>query len=108
MKVVVAGHEYILDTRLGNTASFQFYQDPDIHGTEIDGPLNQEVLRMLINRVQTLHQERPWDRNQEIIQHLRSSIMLHEVRAIERMVEKDEAIELIKPNNRGHLWRVRS
>lgn len=54
------------------------------------GTTNQEVLRVLINRVKFLHEEKPWPLNDQILYHLRMALVLHEARALIRKVEKGE------------------
>lgn len=106
MKVIISGHLYELDDLKSDTTTrFRFHMDPDIHdGMEFTGPSSQEVIRMLIQRVEHLDAEKPWDGNQQIIQHLRSCIALFESRALVRKVEKGELeIEKLELDKDGHL-----
>lgn len=52
------------------------------------GVQNQEVLRALINRVQSLDREVRWEGNNAIVHHLRMALALHEARALIRKAEK--------------------
>jgi len=54
------------------------------------GTINQELLRVLIDRVQFLDAEIRWTGNDDILQHLRMALVLHESRALFRKVEKGE------------------
>lgn len=58
------------------------------HGNDLPGTNNQEVLRVLINRVQFLDNERHWEGNARIIAHLRMALVLHESRHLEQAVMK--------------------
>lgn len=106
MKSLLSGHIYELDDlKSDSKTKFQFYMDPDIHdGKELKGPSSQEVIRMLIQRVQHLDAEQSWSGNQQIIQHLRSCIALFESRALLRKIEKNELdIETIQLDQDGHI-----
>lgn len=106
MRVIDPGHVYELDClKDEGTVRLQFYKDPEIHhGVHMGGPSTQEVIRACIERVQSLDKEKPWDGNQGIITHLRMALIGFEIRALERAVEKGEAVELLPVNSRGHLF----
>lgn len=88
MRVLVAGHTYLLDHLDGDgQTTLQFVQRGPLHEPK-EGVINQEVMRALIDRVQFLDAEVPWSGNQEIIEHLRMALALHEARAFLRHVEK--------------------
>ena len=88
MKVLKAGHKYLLQSVHGNAdQELQFIQKEPFH-FPCDGVLNQEVLRVLIDRIKLLNRELPWDGNDMILFHLRSAIILHEQRALMRKLEK--------------------
>lgn len=106
MKAVIAGHLYELDDLKSDTkTSFRFHMDPKIHdGMELSGPSCQEVVRMLIDRVEYLESEKHWAANAEIIRHLRCVIALFEARALIRKVDEDKlAIEHVALDKDGHL-----
>lgn len=105
MKVIDAGHVYELDDLKSDTKTdFNFHMDPKIHPQGMDGPSCQEVLRMLIDRVEYLDREKFWGRNAEIIQHLRQAILLFEIRALELKVVKGQlAIEDLEVGSDGHI-----
>lgn len=103
MKVLTPRHLYELDHLDGeNKTTFQFVS----RGPHplVEGPINQEVLRMLIDRVKFMEKELPWYGNDAIIHHLRMALTLHEVRALLRHVEfKGLDIENILTGPDGHL-----
>lgn len=107
MKVIKPGHRYELaNLKTPGASTLQFYQDGRIHGETVDGPSTQEVLRACIERVQSLDAEKPWSRNEEITAHLRRAILLFEIRALERKVERGFAIERLPTGEDGHIqWR---
>lgn len=103
MKVIVPGHRYQMDTRLGNAAELQFYFDGLINmGRECDGVLSQEVIRVLIDRLLFLEAQMPAKENTEILLHLRHALRLFEVRAVRRSVERNEPIEQSPVRLLGH------
>lgn len=93
MRVIEPGHLYSLDSVDGECAqTIRFVKR--FRGVEnYAGTINQDVLRVLINRVEVLNEEAPWPGNQDILCHLRAALVLHEARALCRKVEKGE----IKP-----------
>jgi len=93
MKILEKGHKYELDNidgEIKNTLTFvkKFRGIENHPGTTI-----QDVIKCLIDRVQTLNGELPWEGNEEIIKQLRLTIGLLECRALMRKIEKEE----IKP-----------
>ena len=105
MRVIDKGHHYILDTLDGETAvELKFVKR--FRGTNNHaGTTNQEVLKCLIDRVETLDAESPWEGNRQIVKHLRMAIGLHESRALMRKIEKDEIKpEVVKVSSKdGHF-----
>ena len=100
MKVIKPGHRYIIDELdapdgAPETSMIQFVDRG--HGRNEQGTTCQELLRVLIDRVKFLESELHWERNKEIIFHLRKALLLFEVRALERKLEKNQ----ILPEN---LW----
>lgn len=90
MKVIKPGHTYELDHLDGNgKQTLQFVQREPHHEPK-EGTNNQEVLRALIDRVILLDSEKPWEGNKKLLNHLRSALLLHEIRAMERKLEKGE------------------
>jgi len=87
MKVIQAGHTYRLNHLDGtNSQELQFVNRG--HGCNKEGTNNQEVLRVLIDRVKFLELEKSWHGNERIIHHLRMALVLHESRHLERLVER--------------------
>lgn len=105
MIVVDRGHSY----RLSNLKSkgftnLKFYKDSNINsGKSRKGTSNQEVLRVLIDRVQFLDMQKPHTVNSEIIYHLRKALILHEMRHLDRMIDKDIEVEKLPLGDDGHL-----
>ena len=106
MKILDPGHRYLLDNLQSDTKTvLQFTKDKNLHnGHGYDGPTCQEVLRAIIDRVQTLNAERPWSGNDDIIFHARMMIAGFEARALIRHVEKDGLeIENLSLAPDGHI-----
>jgi hypothetical protein len=113
MKVIDPGHSYLLsnippDTKTtyppvlkGQIIEFvKRFRGDDNH----EGTLNQELLRVLIDRVKFLDKEVPWEGNKEILYHLRMALVLHESRALFRKVEKGDLLpEEVVISNDGHF-----
>lgn len=104
MKVYYPGHRYRLEHLDGNGGTLLNFVQRKPHHDPREGVTNQEVLRVLIDRVLVLDSELPWEGNKKILKHLRLALVLHESRAIERKVEKDEMCpEKIRLDVDGHF-----
>lgn len=108
MKVLTAGHQYLLSNIKSNDGgkdvnTLKFYNEKGASKDEITGTSNQEVLRALIDRVKYLDNELPHSFNKEIIYHLRKALALHEARHLTRMVDKDVAVENFPVGDDGHF-----
>lgn len=91
MKVLKQGHVYELKyLDCGNSINpherLMFVNRN--HGEDSPGTTNQEVIRVLINRVEFLDKEHHWPGNIKILKHLRMALVLHESRHLERLVER--------------------
>lgn len=101
MKVLDPSHSYELDqvcpdTKYKSSEKQTIVFVKRFRGKENhNGILNQELLRVLIDRVWFLDEEVPWALNKEIIHHLRMALALHEARALIRKTEKGT----MKPEN---------
>lgn len=105
MKVLIPGHAYDLK-RLKSYGHirFSFYMDPEHNdGIPGSGTNCQEVIRMLIDRVEFLDKQKPYDGNQEILRHLRLALAHFEARALIRKVEKGLRIEQLSTGEDGHI-----
>jgi hypothetical protein len=104
MKVLYPGHRYALDNLKddGRFTDLQFAQEGPLHPPAA-GPSCQEVIRALIDRVQTLDREMPWEGNQTIIRDLRHALAGFEARALLRKAEKGLAVEKIALDHDGHF-----
>ena len=108
MHCIKAGHEYVLDHLDGNDHEVLTFVNRG-HGVDKEGTNNQEVIRVLIDRVKFLEEEVHWDGNEEIIQHLRMALVLHEARHLSRMVEKGklENPEELPVGENGHFKLIK-
>ena len=89
MICVHLGHVYQLNHLGGDGHETLTFVDRG-HGKDKPGTTNQEVLRVLIDRVKFLNEEKPWAGNADIIQHLRMALSLHELRHLELLIERPE------------------
>jgi hypothetical protein len=106
MRVIDPGHLYELDNlKDAGKTLLRFSKDPALHnGNGYAGVTCQEVIRSLIDRVQTLNNERHWAGNADIIHALRHALAGFEARALIRRVEKEGlAIERLPVADDGHL-----
>lgn len=92
MKIIDPGHHYSLASIDGKLKQALIFVKRFREGNNHAGTTNQEVLRVLIDRVKFLDAERPWEGNREILANLRQALVLHEARALIRKVEKDELL----------------
>ena len=108
MHCIKAGHEYVLDHLDDIHHEILTFVNRG-HGVDKGGTNNQEVLRVLIDRVKFLEEEMHWDGNEEIIQHLRMALVLHESRHLSRMVEKGKLTnpEELPVGDDGHFKLVK-
>jgi cob(I)alamin adenosyltransferase len=106
MRVIDPGHSYALaNLETEGETLLRFRKDPALHnGDGYPGPSCQEVLRAVIDRVKTLHDEKPDIENAIILHDLRHAIAAFEARAVRRRVEKDGLeIETVPVASDGHL-----
>lgn len=105
MDIISKGHYYKLATLDGEVDQHLKFVKRFRGAENHAGTINQEVLRVLIDRVQFLNDEIQWDGNKEILKHLRMALVLHEARALMRKVDKDELKpELVKTSpDDGHF-----
>jgi hypothetical protein len=105
MKIIDPGHRYKLrdNKSLSESTELVFFKDSDINGSGYPGTTNQEVIRALIDRVQFLNSQLPHRFNSEIIDCLRRALALHEMRHIERLVERGFSVEAIPAQKSGHF-----
>lgn len=103
MKILDDGHLYELaDLRGNGTQIISFYKDASINGSHRDGCSLQEVIRVLIDRILFLDNQKQAPENSEIVTHARHMIRLLEARAARISVEKGERIELSPIGKSGH------
>ena len=101
MKVLIPGHKYVLsnikpDDGDRDINTLKFYNEKGKDRYEAIGTSNQEVIRVLIDRVKYLENELDHPFNKDIIHHLRMALSLHEARHLTRIVDKDIAVEDFK------------
>ena len=83
MKTIIEGHRYELENVGGTKAevqSIQFFQQEAVEGydqlrTVSDGTTNEEVIAMLIDRMQFLQRSLPCKENAIVITNLEESLM---------------------------------
>ena len=104
MRVIESGHIYELNNVVVPSVTQRLSFRRTDSGMLSDGLSNQEVLRVLIDRVEYMQRSLPHKNNPEIIAHLRAALILHESRALERKVEKGEiAPERLPVGEDGHF-----
>lgn len=104
MRVIVPGHRYeVSHLKSDGKSIIQFHQDPEIHGSRVDGTWCQELIRVLIDRVNILDAEKPWAGNDLIKKNLRLALAGFEARAILVKAEKGIPIEHFEIGEDGHL-----
>lgn len=92
MNVIVAGHRYRVQNfeNKGAYALIQFiHKEPKQEGsselvTVCDGTTNEEVLKVLIDRMKYLNNKMECDENKQVISHLEESLKLLEERTAKR------------------------
>ncbi len=92
MKIIRPGHRYLLDAfeQPGDPQVIQFIQkEPDPHGgdeliTVNNGTTNEDLLRVLIDRLAFLHAKFPSKENEAASQHLNEALMWLEERTRQR------------------------
>ena len=99
MREITKGHYYELANMEGSTPGqlIQFIQKvPALHAdaggmvTEVDGTTNEEVLRMLIHRMNYLQDKFPCRENDIVIEKLEESLMWLEKRTSDRKARNVE------------------
>lgn len=105
MKIIDKGHKYKLkNLKTKGNQTINFYKDGKINNTKTKkGTSNQEVLRVLIDRVHFLEEQNHHYLNKKIIYHLRKALVLHEMRHLSRKVDKNVDIENISLGKDGHF-----
>lgn len=97
MRIVDPGHVYALDSLDGEYQQSVRFVKRFRGNLNHPGTVNQELLRVLIDRVQFLDAEKPWPLNEQILYHLRMALVLHEARAIIRKTEKCQIFPELLP-----------
>jgi hypothetical protein len=103
MKVLKRGHVYELDHRDGDGKTRIAYVNKE-PGQECEGVIQQEVLRMMLDRNRYCTACQPNAVSKRIEYHLQMALVLHEMRALERKVQKGEIMpEYLATGNDGHF-----
>ena len=103
MNCIKPGHKYKLD-RLDGTGFEELNFVDRGHGSDSSGTNNQDVIRVLIDRVKFLEKEKHWHGNSEIIMHLKKALVLHECRHMEILTERGTIEpESIETGKDGHF-----
>lgn len=87
MKVLEPWHKYELEHLDWEWKTILQFVDRN-HWTDKEWINNQELIRVLIDRITFLDNEIHWELNQTMITYLKKIILLHEMRALERKYEK--------------------
>lgn len=109
MKILEAGHVYSLaqlDTEKVETGDLAevILRFVNREGKPHPGTTTQEVLRALIDRTYHCDNCLPSDYNEKIVYHLRQALLQHELRALERKLDKGEIMpEMLTVSNDGHF-----
>lgn len=108
MKVSEKGHIYHPDNRSafkGNNVAEQTITFANHEpGSEHGGTTTQEVIRILIDRTRHCNNCMPHWVNEQVVYHLRSALVLHEMRALQRKFEKgDYDPEYMPTGEDGHF-----
>lgn len=110
MRVLDPGHQYELDDIHFDSEKESSYKQMLVFVKRFRNSQNhtgtncQELLRVLIDRVQFLDKELPWTGNEEILSSLRKALILFEARALIRKVEKGELLpEDLEVGKDGHF-----
>jgi hypothetical protein len=107
MREIYSGHLYEMDHLDGNgTSRIQFVQRPPHHEAK-EGIILQELYRVAIARIKVLDAEKPWEGNARILRNLRECILLHEIRALERKVERREIDPEDVPTGEDGHWELK-
>lgn len=103
MKVIKRGHIYELDHRDGDGKTRITYVNKE-PGQQCEGVIQQELLRMMIDRNRYCTACQPNAVSKRIEYHLQMALVLHEMRALERKVQKGEIQpEYIETGSDGHF-----
>lgn len=113
MIVCEKGHIYELENKYKGTQRLSFFKDLPFDGEKHDGVLCQEVIRVLIDRMLELWQQKPCHESTEIIQKLRELLILFEVRAVRGTLEKSYPktglhIEQLPVLTNGHIFDLKN
>lgn len=100
MQVIIPGHRYELVNFESSTQVIQFiHKEPNVNNsnelqTVSDGTTNEEVLRMLIDRMQFLQSKFPCRENAIVITKLEESLMWLDKRTADRLARNVEGKHL--------------
>lgn len=91
MRIIAEGHTYALDMKTvreddPKEVFFQFYRGPAGEPNELFGTTNEEVLRMLIDRIRFLNGIVPCRENSLVITKLEEAFMWLEHRTNDRLL----------------------
>ena len=108
MKILDKGHKYKLkNLKTKNNQTLCFYKDGKINQSKTKkGTSNQEVLRVLIDRVLFMENQKHHYLNKKILKHLRKALVLHEMRHLDRKVDKLVNVENIYLGEDGHFKTI--
>ena len=98
MEVIIPGHQYLLDSFEGeDKQTLQFIHKESVNfvlTTIADGTTNEEVLKVLIDRIKLLNEKFPCRENSIVITKLEESLMWLEYRTKQRISQNVEGKQL--------------
>lgn len=118
MKILDPGHLYEVDVFFKSKSNIhcekeqqtvRFLKDDTYNGgTPYPGTTCQELIRVLINRVEFLDNQNSHEYNNQIVDNLREALLLFEKRHLDRLLEKGLKIEDLPTDSDGHFILKRS
>lgn len=113
IKVVEKGHVYHVESKQQTfSQKIIFFKDlPQGDPSNHDGILCQDLLRVLLDRINELNAQVPCVENVAIINNLREALILFETRAARRSLEKAYAktgmhVEQLPVRENGHVFKL--
>lgn len=109
MKVLIRGHQYLLEGHEGKVQQTLVFIEkfPTVSGrlkTITDGTTNEEVLKVLIDRLKVLHEKLPSSESWQALKHIQRALVvlesrtaLRQAQGVENTMKAHSSIEKPKP-----------